>query len=369
MKAIFCLGLISASLMACSSGDDDKKFEDNVTYDYDTKSCVYNFNQGSSARLEKMSQVRIETTVFNKEFNIALFEGVASASVAESMNFISQTNVSIYKTDGIRTNQCERNLFETAKDMPSDLKDKWNSVGDQGVMAIYLPKGERGLPTNYDKAAIIIRQNTNRWTLVHEFMHHLFELKSSEAGVDTNQLKDDFNRQMNRLTEISKSSKPDSEIIMDMAPVAKQLFEAFDALMVHFTLEEMAIESFMKKQKSKGVLQYVPESSNWYINESAKKAIEAYEGQKNLVSAIRSQAAISKGAEGVYDQMSVLLDRIQNRISEINGIKREYPDYSLSLKLSDAVGLTLNSQPDTHEAPCAHDKEMEEVFESLKSLN
>lgn len=362
MKAIFCLGLISASLIGCSQSDDSKKFEDNVTYDYDTKSCVYGVDEGGVARFEKMTQTRVKKAAFNKAFNYSLFEGVAAASVAESMNFISGTNVSIYKTEGISTNNCERNLFSGANEMPSDIRDKWAASSSAGTMAIYFPKGEPGLSSNEKQASIIIRVNTNRWTLVHEFMHHLFELKSVEEGVNTNEIKAKLSADFELFVSLSGAGKSEDQL----ARLFERIVDRYDSLMIHYTLEEIAIETFMKEQKRKGVLKYAPESSNWYINESAKKAIEGYGELKTLARSLSSKAYLNDRRE-VSNRMDALIKKMDARISEINIAKSSYPDYSRSLKLSDTLGLSLGTG--AHDAPCSHDQEMDSIFQAIKNLN
>ncbi len=345
----------------------DKAYEENLVYNYDSQSCLYDFDQGNRAQASLLYNREIKTAAFNKEFNMSHFAAVASASVRETLSFMSKTGVRVYKAPKIQTNQCERNLFESAAEMPADLSQEWKEVvgSRPGTMGIYFGKNDPRLPSTRGDGAILIRENTNRWTLVHEFMHHLFEVRTQEKGEDSNVLAQQYLTDKRRLIDISGEGASDIEYIKRIMAALSQMSSSYDNYMLHFSLEEMTIEKFLMEQQEQGVLKYVPSHDSYYLLKNADIALNGYEELVDKLETFKIYAdSLSLKEEEVM--LSASLDTVNKRIIEIKKIKNRTGTLRARGSIASISGLAPNSQELI--LGCAHSEQAQEIVESLRDL-
>ncbi|MBC7371265.1 MAG: hypothetical protein H7326_06860, partial [Bdellovibrionaceae bacterium] len=167
-KLIFTVFAFSFTA-ACSKSSDDKPIVAPLNK-IDMKSCVYTLNQGDTANFGALYTKEISKVYFGKEYNLALLKAVSTASVSSSLDFINRTSATVYKSAAVPTQKCTSDLFAGAKDMTSDVLTRWDDANagipeDSVILGLYLPKVKSATyPSLNDSAAIIVRQNTNRWT-------------------------------------------------------------------------------------------------------------------------------------------------------------------------------------------------------------
>lgn len=383
---ILLTGMVLSALVGCSKGTEitADNLKDKGTLDnYDTKSCKFSDSQGDSADFSALSSSQITKTYFDKEYNKAYFNAVAKANVTSTIQFIDQTEATVYKTAPIQTSVCSKPLFASASTMPSDLEDFWDksTVGSAPgvyVLGLYLSKSnDPSLPSLHNGGAIYVRENASRWTVVHEFMHHLFHLRAVQQGFVEGQALQDLSESTNDLNDLMKMTElPDKEWLSRFMPIFMRFAKATDTQMVHFTLEEMTIEANMKEAASASQLLFAPEDSNWYIHSSAKSALEAYDKVTTLGEAMikvtdrncQKQAAAKKTKAFKCDlpdttPIKMVLKKIYKTEDAIKALQKKYPYFDDPL----AGGVLVTNHVQDHEG-CAHEVETEKTLEILKGL-
>ncbi len=371
-KGLVFVLLISS--MACSQNDSINihglsLLEDKKNYHYNTKSCDFTFTDGNSINHNIIGTSSISKAYFGKEFNKNYLEAISSASVEATLRFVNQTGVTVYKSSLIETEYCSSSLFSSASTMPQDIQDKWTTSiqqiddkdGDDGfVLGLYLPPTKSHLfPSLHSSGAIIIRENTNRWTLIHEFMHHLFMLRSREKGYDPDVSLINFSKNFENLKSIL--AREDISIIKmatDAVEPYLNFVESLDEQLVQFPLEEMTIEAVLKDASD--TIKYAPPTSNEYIHSTANIALKNYMRIVNLGESIYRELPVEEKA--LHEKMSVAMDKIADRILEITMIQQKYP-YSHRESLGDNFLLLANSESThVHHKGCPHTIEGERIL-------
>jgi hypothetical protein len=249
------------------------------------------------------------------------------------MDFVNQTGTTLYKAEPLPSNLCGFSLFSTAKTLPLDLEAKWNSATkDDGpktgyTLGVYLPKSSTNkLPTLNYGAAIIIRENTDRWTLVHEFMHHLFMLRSVENGHNDDVMKESIGTYVSEIEAIDNNTTitDDAQKYLLKTPAFVKLSNEIDSLMVHYSLEEITIEATLKDAVGAGNLKYVPtDGDNWYIYSSAVKAYGYYMGIEE--DAKKFLKGLPANAYNETTAIKDVLSMVDRRKGMILDMVRRYP--------------------------------------------
>jgi hypothetical protein len=364
MGKFLVTGIVLSSIVACSnsSSDGGGNLRDKKVISYNTKSCEFSLNQGDSAKTWLLGTRDVKTAYFGKEFNRAYLDAVSTASVSETIHFVNQTGATVYKSSLVDTKDCSSSLFASADSMPSDIENKWNEStktdddSDSFVLGLYLPKTDSAkYPSLTNGAAIIVRENTNRWTVVHEFMHHLFMLRASEQGYDETTARMNYIYGLSELQTIAKRKDlSDAEKALALVEPLKKYVAGLDSMMIHFTLEEMTIEATLKDSLAGGQLQYVPKNSNWYINKSAETAVEQYQNPYDLAKNIRDVLSADKISERAA--MDSIVNLVLSRYVTMSELIRKYPMEKQTLQ-----GGMLLLTNDQHTG-CSHAAEVQEIL-------
>lgn len=348
-------------LAGCSSGSDDKKLIA-PKLNYDTKSCVYTLNQGETANFGALYTKEPAKTYFGKVYNLALLKAVSSSSVLSSLDFINRTSVTVYKSSAVDTAGCSSDLFAGAKEMTPDVLGLWSEATsaipeDSVLLGLYLPRMKTGsLPSLVDNAAIIIRQNTNRWTLVHEFMHHLFLLSAVETGYSDEVEKLEF--------DAAVQAMKDAKTAVEAGAAYLRIGKSLDSRMIHYTLEEMTIEATLKEAKRAGQLSYLPDNSNGYIASSAETATKSFQSLIDVGNSFIELMESDPATKELQNKIKDIQTTARLRIVETANLARKYP---LDKSLTDSYTGVLTANENQHTG-CAHEGESQRITSAMESL-
>lgn len=360
MGKFLVTGIVLSSIVACSSSSDDNKLK--APKGMNTFSCQFSLTEGGTADYSALGTSKTAQAYFDKEFNLNYLAAVSTSSVDETLRFVNMTGATVYKSELIPTNLCSSSLFSGAQTMPSDISDKWKSSNKdlpegQVILGLYLPKKDSSFfPSLHDGAAIIVRENTNRWTLVHEFMHHLFMLRAVETGYSDEGMRAEYSVAATIVDDIdSDKSLGIFEKYQKIALPFARFAKAQDNLLLHYFLEEITIEATLKDASAADVLKYVPtEEGNWYIYESAKKALKMYENISDVADKmliyLPSSATVERAA------MTDLKASIAKRKATIATLKARFPYDDKS-----QGGVLLSGAAPSH-VGCSHSEEGEKIM-------
>lgn len=285
MRLFLLLPLI-ALLSACGETNNGDGAIRHVTqFDYDPALCTtLKPDTGGAADFGDITQSRpVTSDFFGKRYNRALLEGVLSASDLDTESYVSQMGVQLFKIPYLGTdNTC---LFHhSLSEAPADFREVWDEAagGDHGgghldgLFVSYLDNtGQAG-------EAIMVRETSSRWTLVHEMTHANFHRQRVADGtLEGLELRDAVTKSADDYEQAFTNYKYGGHRSQDLAALvtaadsrAKLLYQA----LVQGPLEEIADESLLLEEWSAGRLQYVSNDSavnaSWYIHYSHTQALQ-----------------------------------------------------------------------------------------------
>lgn len=312
----------------------------------------------------------LKTTHFDKKYNRQYLEAIADASVLDSVSFINQTDVTVFHSDSVVTTQCSRDLFASTSEMPGDLQKLWDraaySDDDSILLGLYLPeKSHYGQAPSLDQqAAIIVRKNTSRWTLIHEFMHHLFVTQAMQEGYDSDQEQAAYNKaKIAFLNYVKTHHLTTDEEFSETIRLFVEFGTLLDGILVHYPLEEVTIESELKEAVASRTLFFVPESTNGYLINSAESALKSY-------SSLLESARKFQSLAGIYQtkgkmSLDILEDKLNKRVNEIYSITLKYGSKQSSPQLSLS---NRQSRGDNSHIECSHGKISQQIASDIKDL-
>ncbi len=335
-------------------------------------SCLYSFDQGSSAPVDLLSERKVKS-FFGKVFDENKLIPLLDVSGSETVRFAQLTGVRFYKTNYFGQDSCSY-----TKDLPAaptDVRQIFDSVG-KNLLGLYLPKKYSGLKTVENEAAIQVRIDSDRWTLTHEFMHHLFNTVATQSGLSDDQVKAMLTSSLQKYDEITKTAT-DSDI-SKYTLAAQQLNTAnvaFQELMRRFSLEEMTIETILGQKYDQAQFKLVAESQRangaYYIVSSAQKAIEqmspfAEESVRVAKILLKStDAAAIKAAQGLSEN----IDKYKQLTVELDSLEQPARDYIYRRSLSmTSRNLLLGGSRAAKSAHigCSHSGQIDEIMSQVK---
>ncbi|HUP55902.1 MAG TPA: hypothetical protein VM598_00515 [Bdellovibrionota bacterium] len=294
---------------------------------YARASCLYSFDEGGTAQSSPgASETR--TMIFGKRIDFAHVRAVSRASAASTVDYVKLQGADVFGTPdsghGCLT-------FQSLPVPPADLLREWTRAADQTedstsvVMGLYIPRGTGRLASSASRALIAIRHDANRWTLVHEFAHHLFDLADRDQGeVHDERVKSDFATAMREYKSIASDYEADRGQA-NFTRAAEKLIEAVNKLrplLLRYALEEMAIETMLMDEYVRGNLAYFPirkKSSYLYVASSAESALGFIDDFRSMLRKLRSEGR-SRGYTSDEtrlnrsdDELSVLASEIARR--------------------------------------------------------
>jgi hypothetical protein len=237
---------------------------------YGLASCEYKADQGNAA-LSELPKPELVTTYFGKRFDQSLLSAVLTVSASETVRFAELAKVKFYSVAPYKKESCM--LASFLPEASGVYQSKFNSVGDSAV-GLYLPS----LDGTNDVATILVRRDSNRWVLVHEFMHHLFSKEVQRGEKSDDQVKADLNNALEGIDAAERNYKESrsAEDGKSYLNLIMKMSLSMSEILRRFSLEEMTIETLLSDKLKSGQLLNVPKNQAIngaaYIYQNAKKA-------------------------------------------------------------------------------------------------
>lgn len=279
--------ILMLNLSACSNSDSastnaapkEPGLEDVLNQKKDTTSCEFNAETGESADLNILRTPQLRGANFQKNYDHSWLKAVYKTSGLETARVVENTGAQLFK---VSTTIEGCSFYRFLNPAPSDLRKMWDdsaggAAGGGSILGVYLPVSSKFQSTQ-TKPAIMVREVTDRYTLVHEFMHHNFATHPlDQNAISDDQLKSQLESLIQKLILQEKTYRTDKSLenAKQMAKTLAQLGYAFDQLMVRYTFEEMAIEAVLGQEYENGNLKHVTELSyingGYYIQANSKR--------------------------------------------------------------------------------------------------
>jgi hypothetical protein len=331
-------------------------------------SCTYQFDQGGTAPSIAPHE-NIKLSLFDKKYNQSLLNSVLNVSGAELVRFASLFEVQFYKVINPYRQTC---LFTNSlPSAPAVLEKHFNKVeagssaaGDEKTKTVLL-----GLYLSVDKmreivlrsgvnpsslnmnSSILVRNDSDKYTMTHEFMHHLFSKEGlvGEASIIKNA--DDSAEAFLRQLNLSENQIETIQSYQDLQKYVENykidsiedyerhvmLLEGMTInylnVLKEFTLEEVAIESELSEKYEKRQFTFVDERRR--VNGDKYLIMSAMEASKSLEIFIKFIQVYRAKESQLNDQEDQLF------IEKLNKVKKKLS--LLSQKIFDVKAIAATA--------------------------
>lgn len=351
-----------------SNNSSSGNLTDAKTSNYNTQSCLYSANEGGGVNLSKVETKEYVTTSFDKQFNKVHFDEISQASVNNTLAYMGSNGVQIYKGGAIKTSLCSAPLFGNLPAASGKAKEIWEPQAikadreDRILLGIYLEGSELSPQNNNQSPVIVVRDNTNRRTLVHEYMHHLYTMRANEMGISPRIAKNELNDQFEKFDKLTKNGLSDKQNFKEVVSLFSEIVKNFDLVMIGFPLEEVTIEKWMLEADRNRSLRFVPEGNANYLIDSSLEAHKSYRSIKSYAQELSNIAYKLDDKESLQTLKS-LENLFSKRISEIEKIQSKYITYTTSV-----ASKAFMDSTDTHQG-CSRSHEADEIINKIENLD
>ncbi len=388
MSSHFAGGLpliLAISLSGCGTGGNESVVHDPL--EYIKASCEYSVDEGDVYATVRSSSP-IVTGYFGKTYNKDWLANVGHSSMRDTVDTIQDTGATVYYSNLISEKSCKN--FGFATPMPQDISAEWKRVDvrgpkDEFVAGLYLIRGTRGMDALKAKGAIIIREDANRWTLVHEFMHHNFKTQALTKGYDDDLIQARRAALSDQLDGIINSGMSNQDKVKKATPLFLDFLDIADVLVIQYAFEEIAVEATLQDKYDSGDLTFVPAGSygnaTWYINHSKENAQRIYGSLDDLYRKLRELATFSGGRYKEFFQLDKHKEMKEKRLGQLDDMLAERQ--SKAFRASKVVTLGSYNRTDMATdaasaasnflvSPCGHaargDLEISAFAESVRKI-
>lgn len=299
-------------LSACTpGGSSEKPPEVRKGTVEDLNRCVHKPNEGSDALMTLVGKSQIvDSGFFGKKMNLPDLAAVLDASAESTIRYAKAIGLNVFKTpykEGERI--CP--TFATIDYAPERFQSIWTeaSGGDTSggtLLGLYfdypcLPNakvpagGKRCSNSKVAEPVVLVTEATDKWTLVHEMMHHNFKKTTKESG----EAKSDNTllAELTKAADAVEKAKADYTALenrQDLETLILNLKLAISLALEAVSrgkLEETAIEGLLIDLWTSDQLHHVVTtgSSVWYMGVGADAAVQQIPDIKPYTDFIRAE--------------------------------------------------------------------------------
>lgn len=323
-----CLLLLSACAVDSASESSPPELTGPVTTtEYQKNSCVHGFDEGNGQVPAKPAE-EVATTFFRKSVDRARLSAVSELSARATAEFMRADGVDVYYVPvSVSRNSCSH--LSGLGEASGGLFNLWKAVDgdDGGVLGLFLPVN-RVREQGATRPVIMVRPDTDRYTLVHEYMHFVFNDLRERRGYSDERFLAEFERAqkaydaVDALTTTSSREKVVAYMTAWLGFTAKLV-----ELTENFALEEMTIEALLTEATRGGSLKHVTEfnrkNSVEYIRSSASTAAQIYRAISDDFEKVLKLARQHEMTDAVTT-LETMAKRILANMEDMESIKTKY---------------------------------------------
>lgn len=332
LLVIFAFG----ALAACSAEQSSRAKAPELTGPtqstaYQENSCAFTFEEGRN-EVPEVAAAEMTTTFFRKRLDLGRIKSVAGLSMRATSEFMVADGVDVYHVP-LRVPRESCSPLASLRVAPSNLTEIWRTVDSTGdtevsVLGLYLPT-DRIRRQGATRPAILVRPDTDHYTLIHEYAHFLFDRERERVGRTDSRLFTDIfeaERRLDRLTAPSSDSSDAqiSEYVEAWSRVARLTIELTET----YGLEEMTIEALLTEAARANLLEQATAfnrmNSMGYIRGSAEKVEDDFYQKIDARLAPLLVLTHSRSLDAAVTQLRDVQQRISANRREMENIKTRY---------------------------------------------
>lgn len=357
---------VSTSCNSRSSGSDSVEINNTGN----RASCEFTFTDGFDAPMSLPTQ-DLKTTLFSKIYDESLLTSVSMSSASELERFAKLAGVTYFKVDNLNLKKRGCLFSQTLPQAPlaienyfRDAEAQVNSEQTSGststLLGFFLDKDQVQVQTRgyMSTPLIVVKNDSDKYTMIHEYMHYLFEKESSVSGLSLQMKK----RTSKSIVKSSIEAFNKSETVDNYTKLIDDLtvyVDDFLAVLKKYSLEEVAIESELSQLYSAQELTKVSPSrrlnGDYYIMSSAKDSNENIDQLVSTLTEISNDPIQKKIID--LNQAALLNQKIMSMKNKLRDLK--YQTTLVAIQAQNRIkqnltGLRSDSDLNLSQFPCSH---------------
>lgn len=294
----------SFMLAACSGGGGGSGDAGRVVpRDYDKIACRNNApDVGPNALFQNKNQTEFVYGVFNKPFDRFDLEAVLDASAVSTTDYVRGLGINLYRVPRANlAGACQ--TFFNLDEVPADLRVTWDrasgGISDGRLAGLYWDDCQ-GRCQDFEivRPTILVDEASDRWTLVHEMMHHNFNQgrKADRNIIPYTPLVRQMQRSLQRIDKWTREHQAQPELakLESIAAESESLTRSLYELEVRGSFEEVALEAqligeWVAGRFKTGTTQ-TAQSSLWYMDASRKNGLATFQDVTRILNFVKTEA-------------------------------------------------------------------------------
>lgn len=293
------------TLTACSGGGGGGGGQSFTAPGYDKIACAAQPpDEGPSAVFANNSQTNFVPSFFFKPYDRFDLDAVLDASAVSTTDYVKSLGIKLFRIPRAELKGACQTFFNLDV-AAAPLRSIWDEAAGGGgagggtLAGLYFEYCDRDCQErSIISPHILVDEASDRWTLIHELMHHNFNVgrKADRHIASLGTVRSLIRRHTNRLKSLMDDYKnlPNQQYLYDIAKEGDSLAKALYDLSVRNAFEEVAIEAQLIEEyaagRLKGVSPHSPRSGLWYMNQSRNEGLQRFDEVKGLLNFVKDEA-------------------------------------------------------------------------------
>lgn len=292
--------------------------------DYDVASCAFQPSEGDKALHENLDATEVTSEMaFQKKYDRKDLDAVVTASAVETVLYAKNLGLTLFRNPRPSRRGCP--TYYVLDAAPPDLQQEWNkhaADGEGQLAGLYFENCTSDCAEwSVVNPTIMVNETADRWTLVHEMLHHNFntQRKVLHEGRSPQNLTATLGARIRGINSLYEKVLAATATMSELKQVATDLQALSDDLyeILRMTsFEEMAVENLLLDEYVAGRLKRVQSQSLynavWYIAFSRRDGMRRFEALSELLESISIQATRRD-----WHEITRINDATQERIKAI----------------------------------------------------
>jgi hypothetical protein len=266
------------------------------------ESCKTRPTEGGLAIMANVNLDDVSTSpFFDKKYDQADLEAVSDASINATVDYVRALGVAVYrvpqaaikgpaKKPSAGEETCSN--YRALKPAPTDVLETWKRAtgGDLGtgrVVGLYtdlcgVSWSSLCSETRAVRPTILLDETADRWTLVHEMLHHDFNLqrKATPGTPSNSSLLSTITQNLDQIEKLQNAYKKQLRLstLLNLAKALDATTRTVYDLLVRTDFEEIAVEGLLVDAYTSGSLKNISDnavpSALWYMEDARRRGLE-----------------------------------------------------------------------------------------------
>lgn len=393
MSKLFVRGTSFACLLltlaACSEEKKKSKPPERVVpNEYIMKASCANQPEVGENSFAFSDTENVQTANFGKKYDLNRVNAMMKLSLKASSDYVKASGnnleykspVQLYRIS-TSTEYCKPSEGFLA-DPPADLKNYFTEasggVGSGKILVgLYAPIGQEQVPSVLDIPAIMVVDFAAKWTLVHEFMHHLFRVeirKLVDQGVTQNDAVV-YNRFVASVDDVIQAEKDHKEApahkkdeaVIKVAHTYLYAADLANEVAIRYPLEEMTIEKILIDKHKAGKFEEVHKlelvSGASYMASSYEKTRKVLNPFRESMYRMSYHLSGKKEHEQLIKDLDKMVQKLDKTISEATTLRTDADNILADFKYNpeEYTGVTSGETITVPHTNCSHGQDFEAI--------